>query len=387
MLIPFTWERAALVLQGLVCIFLLGKLAEVSTRARVDLKELQVRCDVACKCESAPLLLPPTTRVPTQWVEIIKPKQTPAPLPLPPPPATAGGGGAPILRCVPTNTLAPKATPPQAGLLCPSPTSPHKSIQIMPASIPPSALDSLFWATIENNLQLNLHNPQVDKYISGSINAYKRWEYTIVQAMEQAVKLYPQRAVVDIGANIGYFSLIALGKLNVPRVYSFEPMNYNVRQIERTMKRNKLDSNRWKVYQNAVGSVAGLVVSLRTPDARNNAGNHKIVASSGTVDGKVYGDDFVHTVRLDQVVDEDISFMKIDVEGWEGFVFDGASELFRKRKVYRVLIEYTDVKTSGCNVQKMFQWFKDMGYELTNSSGGKDVGRDVNIMWTLKRVA
>ena len=37
--------------------------------------------------------------------------------------------------------------------------------------------------------------------------------------------------VIDIGANVGYFSIFALGYLRDPRVYSFEPIPANFLQM------------------------------------------------------------------------------------------------------------------------------------------------------------
>ena len=179
------------------------------------------------------------------------------------------------------------------------------------------------------------------------------------------------KLVVDVGANIGYFSFIAA--LSGCRVISFEPVHYNVRQIERTMQRNNLPN--WRVYRNAVSSVTGGVVHLHTTDGRVNAGNHKI---------RPGGSDHAYTVRLDDVIKEDIAFMKIDVEGYEAFVVSGARDLFCKYTVNAVVLEMTeDIKQSGCDWQRMVQWFLSIGYQMRSFHTMGVVGsqgRDANML-------
>ena len=49
----------------------------------------------------------------------------------------------------------------------------------------------------------------------------------------------------------------------------------------------------------------------------------------------------VPSVRLEDVVKEDVLLMKVDVEGWEWSVFKGAAGLIRDYKVENVIMEYS----------------------------------------------
>lgn len=240
------------------------------------------------------------------------------------------------------------------------------------ASIPYSDVDATFWIRVGNSM-LNTHNPNVDRYISGSLHQSGVWEPPIVKSIEA---LLPTGGVfVDVGANIGYFSLYAA--LKGARVFSFEPMLYNVVQMQRTLAKNTLP--KWRVYHNAVSEVTGDVVRLRTTDHLQNAGNHKIGPSG----------EAAYTVRLDDVIHEDVDFMKVDVEGYEAFVLAGAVELFCKYTVKALILEMTqDIHSSGCNVNQMLKWLQCMGYEMRsmhNPTGPKvyNQGRESNALWVL----
>ncbi len=46
----------------------------------------------------------------------------------------------------------------------------------------------------------------------------------------------PNPVVVDIGANVGYFSLYMLSRFPRARVFAFEPMPFNFQQLQRYQK-------------------------------------------------------------------------------------------------------------------------------------------------------
>ena len=243
------------------------------------------------------------------------------------------------------------------------------------ATIPYSNKDDKFWVRV-GAAWLNTHDPHVDQYISGSLHQSGTWEAPIVRAMESLLAKKPNALFVDVGANIGYFSLYAT--LMGMRVVSFEPMLYNIVQIQRTLGRNN-GLSKWRIYNNAVSDVTGDVVRLRTTDGVHNAGNHKIGP---------HGDE-AYSVRLDDVIHEDVDLMKVDVEGYEAFVLAGGINLFCQYTVRALILEMTqDIQMSGCNVGQMLKWLECMGYEmrsLQNALGPKihSQGRESNVLWVL----
>lgn len=282
---------------------------------------------------------------------------------------------APPLRAIPIHayrassvSTALQPTTHAALALCPHRGEPRRSQTYeleRHVRIAESTRDAEHWVMVRslydsaNKADLNIHNPAVDQYISGSLRQSAMWEAPIVEAMRGLLGGCTHgQLFVDVGANIAYFSLIA--HLSGCRVISFEPMHYNVVQIERTMARllaarENHSLQQWQVYNNAVSDVTANVVRLQTTNAQLNAGNHKIGAHGEPA----------HTVRLDDVVRERVTLMKVDVEGYEAYVVAGASALFCTHRVDAVILEMTqDIRSSGCNVKAMLDWFTCLGYEM-----------------------
>jgi FkbM family methyltransferase len=125
--------------------------------------------------------------------------------------------------------------------------------------------------------------------------------------------------VLDVGANIGYHTL-ALSRLvgETGSVFAVEPNSENCRLILASLRENgfenvqlipmALDSKRgWAYYTSHVGSNGGLVDSSAK----------EYVEAGGWV---------VPTVTLDEMVQSRVDLIKIDVEGAEGRVVNGASK-------------------------------------------------------------
>lgn len=47
----------------------------------------------------------------------------------------------------------------------------------------------------------------------------------------------------------------------------------------------------------------------------------------------------MEVIRFDSIVDEDVFFMKIDIEGYEVNVFVGVKNFFFEYRVYYILVE------------------------------------------------
>ncbi len=131
----------------------------------------------------------------------------------------------------------------------------------------------------------------------------------------------PAGAVIyDIGANVGYFSLLA-AVLAGPegRVYAFEPLPRNVEFLRKHIKLNKLDTI--EVVEAAVSDHSG---EASFDLGASSAMGH--LASSGGIT--------VRLVTLDQMLlaGELLppDYMKVDVEGAEYDVLNGARGLLEK---------------------------------------------------------
>jgi FkbM family methyltransferase len=153
--------------------------------------------------------------------------------------------------------------------------------------------------------------------------------------------------VIDVGANVGTFSLLAAQLVgSFGRVFAFEP---NARASALMAKSLVLNWMHERVVQvpMAVGDVRGTVKLTFTSD-RLGDGKIEPGAESGSAFGetlKILGEEAktlsVNSTRLDDEfpLDLPIKVLKIDAEGYEGCVLAGADRLLRSRCVDFILME------------------------------------------------
>jgi FkbM family methyltransferase len=175
---------------------------------------------------------------------------------------------------------------------------------------------------------------------------------------------------VDVGANLGYFSLAAasLGA----HVIAFEPMSRNALKFSKSIAKNRFE-DRITLFQNAVWEDEGASVhmDLKTKKHATHPGH------------EVYGVDFVSTTSLSYIVREDVDVLRIDVGGEESVVMSGAKRLICNFRVKYIIVDFSEVKKqeNGGTVSEMLEFLDSAGYSFT------DVTSDThtpNIIFTLK---
>ena len=144
------------------------------------------------------------------------------------------------------------------------------------------------------------------------------WEKKLVKLFKKYVK--KDDVVVDVGAYIGLHT-IELSKLS-KKVYSFEPqplISACVRKTLNSMKINNVDH-----YHMAIGNDTGW-----THIHSNNDGDASL---RGIRDAKFNQSFKCKIDKLENIVKEKISLIKIDVEGSEFDVLAGAVDLIEEHK-------------------------------------------------------
>lgn len=140
----------------------------------------------------------------------------------------------------------------------------------------------------------------------------------------------PGDVVVDIGANIGGFTVLAAR--NGASVISFEPFPTNFAILERNCKRNEV---RATLTRCAVAGVAGSQV-MYLPDDQNMSGRYSLHPGRGS------STITIDSVTLDQIVEEHkldrIDLLKIDCQGSEYEILYQTSDSVLDR-VQRIIVE------------------------------------------------
>lgn len=76
-----------------------------------------------------------------------------------------------------------------------------------------------------------IHDPKFDKYISQQLKENGMWEPTNIRSFIRQLKEINDTHVIDIGANIGLYSLLA-AKLN-RSVIAIEPLHDNLNRLHK----------------------------------------------------------------------------------------------------------------------------------------------------------
>lgn len=140
--------------------------------------------------------------------------------------------------------------------------------------------------------------------------------------------------VLDIGANIGYFTLLFAGAVSSEgKVIAIEPDVDNFQLLQRNIALNKL-TDRVKTYSLALGSQAN---SARLYHSDSNNGMHRLYPSvcctlDSTEVSVVVGD------SLDLVP---LDFIKIDIEGYEPAALKGLYSTIKSSPRLKILSEFS----------------------------------------------
>lgn len=152
---------------------------------------------------------------------------------------------------------------------------------------------------------------------------------------------------VDVGANLGYFSIIAA--LRARAVFAIEPQEFLISRIHANAAANHLDNV--TLIHAAAGAKPGFV-------------NIPKVGTPATHVGE--SENRVLMIRLDDYFAQEWqpTHLKIDTEGFEHHVLLGAQKLLAAQPT--LYIEYhRNMREFGHGGEEMWDLLKDLGYKIT----------------------
>lgn len=164
---------------------------------------------------------------------------------------------------------------------------------------------------------------------------------------------------VDIGANIGWYSLQAARSEHVRQVVAVEPDVGNHRLLQANIARNAMEA-RIDPVACAAGSEAGLA-RLHQYKA-SNLGRHSLLADHG------HGGSWVPVLTVDGLLDRldlsdaPIAAIKIDVEGYEPWVLAGASATLRRTRALLIELSPELSEAGGADLGGMLDLIADAGF-------------------------
>jgi FkbM family methyltransferase len=185
------------------------------------------------------------------------------------------------------------------------------------------------------------------------------YELEVQRVLQERLK--PGSVLYDVGANIGFYSLLAARQ--GAQVFAFEPDIQNAESLERHARLNSLGA-KIEVIRAAAFSTTGFV-ALEPADSERGHGNAHVGTNRENTNPTVQ----VPCTTLDDFAREHIvpDTIKIDVEGSESNVLEGAEKLFTHYRPLLICEVHDFVNASFVDA-----WLKTRGYELqwldTNNS-------------------
>jgi FkbM family methyltransferase len=192
-------------------------------------------------------------------------------------------------------------------------------------------------------------------------------EAVILRAFETICR--PGDCVVDVGANIGFFTLAAarlVGKGG--KVYAFEACRETYTLLCKNVSLNFTPNESIVLNCSAVSSHDG------TANFYMDQGHHSGASSLRILPGGNAASSVVKTIALDSLLSElpPIRLVKIDIEGAEMLALSGMKQLLIRDKPFLVL-ECSDsfLRELGSSACDLFQYMESMGYRMHRERCGR----------------
>lgn len=143
--------------------------------------------------------------------------------------------------------------------------------------------------------------------------------------------LRPNDLFCDVGANVGEYTILAAAAIGA-RSMTFEPVASTYEALRKNIEINQVASL-VDARCMAIGSEPGHLTLTGDQDTQNH-----VVA--GSKDGRNDNDVVIETNTLDNVLaGKAPQLLKVDVEGWEQEVFQGAATLLRDPHLSAIIVE------------------------------------------------
>lgn len=170
--------------------------------------------------------------------------------------------------------------------------------------------------------------------------------------------LRPDMVVVDVGANIGYYTLLAARKVGSGgMVHAIEPSDENLRFLQENIRDNKLEN----VVMHSCA--AGHEAATRTFHVTGSSDSHSFYNHPYTETIKTVE---ITQVPLDDLVKGRVDLVKIDVEGAEVEVLEGMRNIFLDNESLTLLLEWNPacMRNAGYDPLDLPAYLDKLGFEI-----------------------
>jgi FkbM family methyltransferase len=238
------------------------------------------------------------------------------------------------------------------------------------------------------NTKLCIHDPKYDKYVSGQLKENGLWEPTNVRTFLRTLQEIPDANVIDIGANIGLYSLLS-AKMN-RSVIAVEPLHENMNRLHKATTLERVQPKIVALINAVSNERKQLKLSIMdynlggshvADDDLANEEERLSLTSSSVIVNSIILDDLLDVYDLKMPHASKKFVIKMDIEGYEPYAFEKGQNLFKKLQIAAVFMEVGKMveKLKSINkqnyknylfkVKNMFRMLKEMNYEPYEVNG------------------
>lgn len=192
-----------------------------------------------------------------------------------------------------------------------------------------------------------------------------RDDYEPIETRFIMSRLSPGDTFVDIGANVGWFTILAADKVGAGgRVHSFEPRTQTHGLLTRSIADNGFE-DRCTVHKLALGAEKTETRLVWMPDTENPGGS-RLVRDAGEFVDNMDGEG-VKMAPLDSIdIQGKVPVMKLDVEGAEAMVLSGAREFLARHRpvILTEVFGFALRHVSKIDVPEFVELIESNGYRI-----------------------
>ena len=211
----------------------------------------------------------------------------------------------------------------------------------------------------DNPMMLDLN----DLGISRELLIYGYHEWNSTNEVKKLVK--KGMRILEIGANIGYYAILE-AKLAGEKgfLYAIEPSPFNFDMLKKNIALNGIKNS--EIYQKAAGS-KGEMAKFYVANKSNLSSFIKRDDMDMYKNGKIID---VEIVRLDDfLVNKEVDFIRMDVEGYEKEILKGLEKTMTKQHPKHFFIEiHSDLlHKKNSSAREILEYLNKFGYKVIKS--------------------
>jgi len=213
-------------------------------------------------------------------------------------------------------------------------------------------------------MYLDITNPYTWDLVEG-----REHETKVTDAFVKNIK--EGDTVIDVGANIGEFSLIASKKVGLKgKIISIEPLKQAAIWLEKNYSLNGFSN--YEILEKAMGSKTGtMTLYKKSESSETGILDPEITEKELLSSGKIIVDTIDNLISSRNI--GTVEMLKIDVEGYEYEVLCGCKDSFKGKKIKKIICEIHSsyLEKKGLDEKMIYSLLKENGFSITVLDAGK----------------